>query len=163
MNCDEKQETLYRLADGELPATEVDRLKAHLKACRKCQRLYDRLILENQNLIRALTVEPLTGNEVRRLEKRLLRQLAPPFYRMLYERLALGFYPTVAGLTAGLLMWLFRMNTGPIYSAISRELLESSDFHTKVLNLALAVLMTFAMVYVHKILGSLEPLKSGGE
>ncbi|MFQ6113563.1 MAG: anti-sigma factor family protein [bacterium] len=78
MHCDVKPEALYRLVDRELPPSEALRIEGHLKGCSKCQSLYERLLVENRNLIRSLKVKPLDEYEIRSLEKRLLLHIDPP-------------------------------------------------------------------------------------
>ena len=39
--CEHYQQQISQLLDGELPPEQVQTLRAHLRTCRECQRVYD--------------------------------------------------------------------------------------------------------------------------
>ena len=58
-NCEHYRQQISQLLDGELPAVQVQTLRAHLRTCPDCRRVYDDF-LAIQAAGRDAAAEPLS-------------------------------------------------------------------------------------------------------
>jgi len=97
MACEEFQEQLSALVDGELTGIEQARLSAHLQTCRECSELL-RQFQDTSSLVRALTnprAPSLLTDAAMRLVRAMPKQAPEPWTTRLYRFLFEPFFPKV--------------------------------------------------------------------
>lgn len=156
MDCQEAQTKLYLRVDGELPADEMAAVDAHLRACRHCASYFRRLEQENRNLAALLATPPLEGTEIRRLERRLLRGVAPPRRAAWVELGGLILHRfSVIGLVlvSYMVVKIAHVDAAGMYGRLAMPLISGHYVSVLLLNLAAALI---TVLVIAMILGRLN-------
>ncbi|MBI3951424.1 MAG: zf-HC2 domain-containing protein [Acidobacteria bacterium] len=166
MICEQIQPKLYLIADGESPKNDVAQVETHLVHCQECKSFYDGLMLENQSLSAALVVRYLPESEIRHLEARVLKQIAPPLPAVIIERVASlldRLFGVVLVLVPYSVMLLLQVDTTTMSEKIAKSLGTGTDLFNFTLNVAVVILTTTLMIiYRNSVSWLSDKIAKGG-
>ncbi len=122
MTCQEYQKRLPALLEGDLTGDELAVMERHLQTCPACEEEYA-LLQRSVHLVRTLEPKPAPAGFNQSLRKRLIAEVAPPWYKS--RRFMLAAAASVA-LLLGSWPWWLSYSLGPDLAGL-RMAAESTD------------------------------------